>query len=113
MKQTDAILHEALAKLYRSVCEVIKMASVPIKVVEGVVVEDDSALVPTERKPTSPDLQHLPAPTRKEQKLTPEQKKTLHTLTQHIDFKDTEDRLLNTYAGNFVGFCFGDDNDVK
>ena len=82
-----------------------------IKIVQGEVVEETKALTITGRKKSEPEIQRLPS---KERKLTPEQKETAKTLMQHIDTKDIERRLLNTYAGGFVGFSFeGDDEDIN
>ena len=64
------------------------------------------ALTPTGRIQPPLELQNIPSPepmSRHRHRVTPED---VAFITRHIDTKDIEQRLLNTYAGGFVGFCF-------
>lgn len=56
------------------------------------------------------ELQNIPAPADKK-KLTPEQQATADRLLKEVDMSAVEQRLMNTYAGGFIGLCYDDDTD--
>lgn len=55
----------------------------------------------------SPETQLVPA----RAPLPKEQEETAQRLLAHIDTREVEERLFNSYAGGFIGLCYDDETE--